>query len=965
MSNVSSNDNFSKYFTQETNDGNNMSQSASIPMNITRNTSETETALESKFRRTTSTKFNNHYISSKNIPKFRKSLQGFVDLDNKAGQTLMLREMPKITQEEFDKLKASITNNEYLDDLYKKISSTNCNFKNVDSGNSIGGLTPLTYLVESSFSMSTNKAKEINDKYNMLKPYIHNYRTINGDGNCFYRAVMFRYLEILVLNKQIEYLQNVIYDVYNSLKSEEIQARLVIGNVTVKPTLAINLLILITELLKKGEIILAHNTLVKSFSTCRIFDYAIILYFRYLLYDYIKKNEEKNYIKSFPVKLGNLLPSKYETEDGKFLYESFYTNYLLKFYTDAEKIVIYLTPFVLGIPLNVIIFDDNEEEILQNFKWEEGKGLNITDEINLLNRKNHYEIVYSLKDNEKYKKIFEIYENNKKSVVLCDIEKYLKAKNNDNNTNVLIENLDQKDLINNPKTMVIQRNNLNKYNIDNNKSTNNFSNTNINHTVNRTILNSGNANQNIVNKNNNVIINNNDINQYQKKELNQNVEIKQNNKNISNIGNNMNQNQKYNNNIKNINNNNIPINNIKNTNNNNNNQINHANQSNNMKNIPINKNPKNNLNPKVEIKYPKPNNQIIPQNNIQSYNHQNDAQNKIYVNNPQSGEKNCLPPFPQNNPNQKVQTYNSKYPQNYNPNNRNIQTNQKQNVNNMPKDTEVIGLKTPGNEPLSKNSGNIQGFQTRKGPENSNQNIFKCKNCQAPIFFTGVNLCQKCFKKQIIDETYSSYLQCLDQNYQYKPEQMIYANIKITNVKNEEKNINLNNALDIYNKIFPNDKFGKNNVVLELKKRICIACLNEIQSDYFIELPCKCRICCKEHLNGYFVLFQDFTRGFVCRCKELYSREMMMQLAIIKELNYDILSRVIYFFQNKLDSCCCICRKSIFIGSQSNNLISLDKPIYNKFLQKLRHFFCQNCCVKNINSEFDCKICQIKHFFNT
>ena len=119
----------------------------------------------------------------------------------------------------------------------------------------------------------------------------------------------------MLLNNQIYILQNITYDVYNSFNSEELKSRLIIGNVNIKPTLTINLLILITDLLKTGNILLAHNILVKSFCICRKFDYAIIFYFRYILYDYIKKNEEKTYMKSFPIKIGNLLPSQYEKED--------------------------------------------------------------------------------------------------------------------------------------------------------------------------------------------------------------------------------------------------------------------------------------------------------------------------------------------------------------------------------------------------------------------------------------------------------------------------------------------------------------------------------------------------------------------------------------------------------------------------------------------------------------------------
>ena len=42
----------------------------------------------------------------------------------------------------------------------------------------------------------------MNDKYNRLKNFIYNYRSIKNDENCFYRAVMFRYFEILILDEK-------------------------------------------------------------------------------------------------------------------------------------------------------------------------------------------------------------------------------------------------------------------------------------------------------------------------------------------------------------------------------------------------------------------------------------------------------------------------------------------------------------------------------------------------------------------------------------------------------------------------------------------------------------------------------------------------------------------------------------------------------------------------------------------
>ena len=931
---------------------------------------ETETAFESKFRKTLpNKKFSKHYISGKDIPRIKDSLEKSGILANKIGEIIKVRELPKISQEDYDKFKASFTNQEYLNGLLKKIHETNCNIKSVDANNSLGGLTPLTYLVESSFSMSPKKANEINEKYNLLKPYIYNYRTINGDGNCFYRAAMFRYLEILVLNKQIEYLQNVTLDVNNSLNSEEIKARLNIGNIIVKPNLTINLLILITDLVKGGNITLAHNILVRSFSICRIFDYAIILYFRYILYDYIKKNEEKIYTKSFPIQLGNLLPSQYETEEGKFLYELFYNNYLLKFYTDAEKIVIYLTPFVLGVPLNVIIYDDNEEEILQNFKWEEGKGLNVTDEIQLLNRKNHYEIIYTLKDNEKNKKIFENYENHQKSVILSNIENYLKQNANDNNINILSGTFDIKGKINNPKTMIIQTNNLNKYNIDNNISENNIIENN-----NKTEINSGSDNQKINNQNK--INNNINIKPNYKKDLNPSVKvnqinntinIKNNNNNLKNVGNtNLIQGQN-NNSIKNINNTNIPKNNVKVINNNN--QIYNANHSNNIQNIKQTNNVINNQNhPNVKIRQNIPqNNQKIPQNNIQF--NKLTEENKKVIANQNTGQKINIPMDSIKNNTQNIGITNSKYSKNNNPNNR-YNYNQKiqnENSNQNPlqqNEQKQIGLRTPGNEPLSQKSANNQLNNNIKTVPNTNRNRFFCQKCKNPIYKTDIIYCQKCFKNEIIDEAYTSYLEYFSKFHKDKPEQVIKANIAIINFKNEKKIYNLDGALSIYNSLFQNEKIGRKEILLELKKRICIVCNQDIQNKNYIELPCKCRICCKNDLNVYFAYYQNFSKSFICTCKEIYDVHMMMKLVLIKELNNDIITRIQYFFQNKLNICCCMCAKTDGLRSYSNKLISLEKPEYNPFLRCLYHYFCQNCSTKLKNSEFDCAICHFKHFLN-
>ena len=112
----------------------------------------------------------------------------------------------------------------------------------------------------------------------------------------------------------------------------------------------------------------------------------------------------------------------------------------------------------------------------------------------------------------------------------------------------------------------------------------------------------------------------------------------------------------------------------------------------------------------------------------------------------------------------------------------------------------------------------------------------------------------------------------------------INAYITINDFNNEKKTLDLNNTLILYNQYFPGKKFDRKEMILELKKRLCIACLNDIKDSSFCELPCKCNICSLTHLNNYFNFFQDFKRGFYCRCQKYYDRHMMMELILIKGL---------------------------------------------------------------------------------
>ena len=265
-------------------------------------------------------------------------------------------------------------------------------------------------------------------------------------------------------------------------------------------------MIIIMELVESNEILKAHLTFYKALLASKFFDFSLILYFRFILYDYIKQNETKYYLEQFPVLIGNLLPSIYE-KDGVFDFNSFYNNYLLKMFIYAEKIIIYLTPFVLGINLDVVLFDDNENEILKHFIFVGEDILKIEETIFLINKKGHYENVFNYDDNKNFNYIYQYYRND-------IINKYISIDPNLSKIYKLIKNYKNQEIKNNDNNdspiQPIQNNNINNDNTNNNNDkkilNNNYlskKSSDINNNVNKNNVDNNDDNKNNINNINN------------------------------------------------------------------------------------------------------------------------------------------------------------------------------------------------------------------------------------------------------------------------------------------------------------------------------------------------------------------------------------------------------------------------------------------------------------------------------
>ena len=393
------------------------------------------------------------FIQSPNLNDIQESLDiSLTDEKKVKNEFLQLRTFPVFNMNEYENIKKRVSKNLLNINNFLLNKKLKLNLSEINPNKKIGPLLPLTKLVENAYKYKPEFQKEMQKKYLRLKNYICNFRSIYGDGNCFYRAVMFRYIELLILNKKKDFIKLLILDMNKCYSNPEMKKYLIFDKQKINYEIIIQIMIVIYELVDNDNILQAHQAFYKAILCSKNFDFLLIFYFRFILYEYIKNNENKLYMENFPVLIGNLLPSIYE-KNGVFDFNSFYNNYLLKMFIPAEKIIVYLAPFVLWINLEVVLFDDNEDDVVKHFNFCEGDNssnnnlLEINQSIFLINVKYHFESIFNYFDNKKYNEIYQSYRNDLKPVFIKEDEVmsklYIKIKsgnNNKNNTNNLPKN---------------------------------------------------------------------------------------------------------------------------------------------------------------------------------------------------------------------------------------------------------------------------------------------------------------------------------------------------------------------------------------------------------------------------------------------------------------------------------------------------------------------------------------------
>lgn len=274
----------------------------------------------------------------------------------------------------------------------------------------VGPVSSTEKMVESTYLADSKLKYQMAEQVCHIELITKKWREIGGDGNCFYRSVIFGYLENLILQREIQGLKHLVTrldECFDPLYKNTANLPFLIKRsfTEIDRRLIINIIYNIIELLDSGDekdSKQAHVNLLKAFNYSKSFDICMVLYLRYEIYEFLLENQDKLYSETFPVKLGNILPFQYETDDEKFLFDDFFKNELLKLYTYAEKIVIYVTPYVLKKNLRLLIYDHGADCNIQTKDFP--CGVANKSQILVLYRKAHYDICYG---NEYYNTWYE------------------------------------------------------------------------------------------------------------------------------------------------------------------------------------------------------------------------------------------------------------------------------------------------------------------------------------------------------------------------------------------------------------------------------------------------------------------------------------------------------------------------------------------------------------------------------
>ena len=309
-------------------------------------------------------------------------------------------------------------NSKSFEDYFKDYKITENKYK-------ISCLSSLNFLVEYTYYFRDNIEDLKQTDLKELESYIYKFRGIKGDGDCFYRGLIFSIMENSILTNNIMQMKELLIlycekmNKNNKLVNEkEYLSKIKQMNIEIVPNF---IYLIITQM--ETDISKAYRVLLMAFLFFEDFDFSIIFFTRYLFYEYISSNEDKIYSTEYQLEIGCLLPDDYVVDKGdknEYFFENFYSLMLMNPKTFAEKIVLYVAPYVFDINMNVLVYDYGTNIIPSNIQQKVFSSDNNSKskiDVNLLFRKSHYDIYYTKKYYEENKKYLNILLNKKENEI--------------------------------------------------------------------------------------------------------------------------------------------------------------------------------------------------------------------------------------------------------------------------------------------------------------------------------------------------------------------------------------------------------------------------------------------------------------------------------------------------------------------------------------------------------------------
>lgn len=220
--------------------------------------------------------------------------------------------------------------------------------------------------IENIKSKVYNKSKSKDFIYTQLVSYnISYWRKISGDGNCFYRSVLFSYLENIILHilssksKSITPFLNIIIDICFTSFPEEHEK-----NKDLLLTCLIKLMSFLKASLESKEYsFLPVDFLYRIFNLSDLIEKSFILWLRLKIASFLIVNShiEINGLKIINSLVGYDFDLKSEEYDQKYI-EKYINENVIKMEEYAEGTILYVTAIVLKV--NICIYSSNQEKKL-------------------------------------------------------------------------------------------------------------------------------------------------------------------------------------------------------------------------------------------------------------------------------------------------------------------------------------------------------------------------------------------------------------------------------------------------------------------------------------------------------------------------------------------------------------------------------------------------------------------------